>query len=505
MTLLPNLSHNQFFQLGKRPARPQSISQSTDIKIREVQNQFPIHVGGDDDKEEIAHPGVLFSGSARLRAILPPTVHFPETMSVPKFWDPPVYTGGIREFLGRHGQRLMTPAEAESIGSLYDGRETIFVSVASYRDPECRPTVENLYLRAKYPDRIRVAIIDQIDPEGDPKCSQPAIPCDQDPNQVLCKYHHLIDVLEVPAFLMVGPVFARHLAHRMYRGEYFVLQVDAHVRFTQNWDDDLIEQWWSAQNEMAVLSTYLTDIADSIDPQTHQSLRGRSRNVMCLLEYEGYGNTQHLILKAPYQSRATIHNGPMLHPYWSAGFSFARGHFIIQVPYDQYLPMVFQGEESSIAIRGFTYGYDYYVPERSVAFHIYAMKENISRRNRHKYWENETYFVGALDKSLLRINGILGAVKGMDDDPNIQGKYFSKDMDRYGIGFVRHKHQYYETFGIHTDTQTVEARLCNFVLDSMHERFNSFLRNNRMGIDYAKINFQFRDPRKNGFNSNNNS
>jgi hypothetical protein len=30
---------------------------------------------------------------------------------------------------------------------------------------------------------------------------------------------------------------------------------------------------------------------------------------------------------------------PTLEPFWAAGFSFARGHFVIQVPYDQYLPM----------------------------------------------------------------------------------------------------------------------------------------------------------------------
>lgn len=29
-------------------------------------------------------------------------------------------------------------------------------------------------------------------------------------------------------------------------------------------------------------------------------------------------------------------------PFWAAGFSFSRGHFKVQVPYDGYQPMVFQ-------------------------------------------------------------------------------------------------------------------------------------------------------------------
>jgi len=33
---------------------------------------------------------------------------------------------------------------------------------------------------------------------------------------------------------------------------------------------------------------------------------------------------------------------PMLQPFWAAGFAFSRGHFVLRVPYDPYLPMLFQ-------------------------------------------------------------------------------------------------------------------------------------------------------------------
>ena len=42
--------------------------------------------------------------------------------------------------------------------------------------------------------------------------------------------------------------------------------------------------------------------------------------------------------------------------------------------------MVFQGEEISIGVRGWTHGYDFYAPERSVLFHEYASKSK--RRGR---------------------------------------------------------------------------------------------------------------------------
>jgi hypothetical protein len=76
---------------------------------------------------------------------------------------------------------------------------------------------------------------------------------------------------------------------------------------------------------------------------------------------------------------------PQLEPYWAAGFSFSRGHFKLRVPYDAYQPMVFQGEEIAIGIRGFTYGYDFYAPEKSVVFHEYAVKSS-RRRKVPMFW-----------------------------------------------------------------------------------------------------------------------
>jgi hypothetical protein len=137
------------------------------------------------------------------------------------------------------------------------------------------------------------------------------------------------------------------------------MQIDSHVRFIEHWDSDIVSQWKSARNEMAILSTYLSDINGSIDPVTHESLH-KSRPIMCVSAFEGKGSMKHLRHGQQPEGPAGIHGQPTLHPFWAAGFSFARGHFVLQVPYDQYLPMVFQGEEISIGLRAFSHGYDFY-------------------------------------------------------------------------------------------------------------------------------------------------
>jgi len=57
--------------------------------------------------------------------------------------------------------------------------------------------------------------------------------------------------------------------------------------------------------------------------------------------------------------------------------------------------MIFQGEEMSIGIRGFTIGYDFFAPERSVCFHHYAVGKNKNLRNKVKhFWENGDRYAG---------------------------------------------------------------------------------------------------------------
>ena len=152
--------------------------------------------------------------------------------------------------------------------------------------------LESAFLRAKYPDRIRVGVVDQIVDGEDPACNEPIEPCDQNPHQALCMYKDRVDVYEMEAELSIGPVFARHLGHRLYRGEYYATQNDAHITYVQDWDVDIIKQMEATNNEMAVLTTYLTDVQGSISEEG-KSLRN-TRPIMCNTDYEGGIQGQHL-------------------------------------------------------------------------------------------------------------------------------------------------------------------------------------------------------------------
>ena len=156
-------------------------------------------------------------------------------IKVPKFWFP---SEGV---------------DYNAVGSKVNGQETIFLMIASYRDFQCRETITSAYLRSDHPERLFVGAVDQTVP-GDIGCLDLEIPCSQDNTQMICKYRDQISVYNMDAKSATGPVTARHVGDRMYRGEYFVMQMDAHCQFVRHWDKLIINQWRSTHNEMAVLT-----------------------------------------------------------------------------------------------------------------------------------------------------------------------------------------------------------------------------------------------------------
>ena len=143
-----------------------------------------------------------------------------------------------------------------SVGSFDEnGNPTIFIGIASYRDEMCRGTVQRALANARYPWRLFFGVVDQR-ADGDRPCMRTKKHCKADPDQLLCKHAKQLRVMFVDAAEAKGPTWGRHRADSLYRGEYFAMQIDAHMFFVKDWDQDVVQQWMKTGNEMAVLSTY---------------------------------------------------------------------------------------------------------------------------------------------------------------------------------------------------------------------------------------------------------
>jgi hypothetical protein len=183
--------------------------------------------------EELAWPPLQLDGSIQQgdgSDVMPML-----NLSVPRFWLP------------KQG------VDYNTVGTKVGGYETIYLMIASYRDFQCHETITSAYERADHPERLYIGAVDQTVP-GDTGCLDLEIPCSTNPNQPICKYRSQIVVYHMDAQTATGPVTARHIGDRMYREQYFVMQMDAHCQFVRHWDTQLIQQWRNTGNELAVLT-----------------------------------------------------------------------------------------------------------------------------------------------------------------------------------------------------------------------------------------------------------
>ena len=160
-----------------------------------------------------------------------------------------------------------------------------------------------------------------------------------------------------------------------YRGEYYTLQVgyDSGIDFSRGWDDELIEQFEATSNEMAILTTYLSDATMYQTKVNNDNMEARpERYTLCHASFEGVRPNRHLMhlrKNQLEQVQSLSRKNPQLQPYFSSEFSFSRGHFILNVPYDSHIcGLDEQEEEISMALRAFTHGYDFYTLTKSVVF-----------------------------------------------------------------------------------------------------------------------------------------
>jgi len=241
---------------------------------------------------------------------------------------------------------------------------TIFVSIPSYRDPECSKTLADCFDKAKYPGRVFVGV-----------CQQNEV-TDEDCLASVTAQHFLpnIRVLRISADEARGPVYARALIEQnLYRDESYYMLIDSHTLFVPGWDEECIKQLALCNSMKPVLTCYPAEY----DIKTRQMPVHQNATFLKFRDFHpriGFTQQDPVRYKFPPPR-------PQPSLLWGAGFSFTLGEVIKTVPYDINLQYVFLGEEISMAARLWTSGYDLFAPMTNIVFH------HSSRVYRPVFWE----------------------------------------------------------------------------------------------------------------------
>jgi len=342
-------------------------------------------------------------------------------------------------------------------------KNKIFISIAAYRDAELIPTIEDCISKAKNPRNLVFGISNQFHPE--------------DKFNDLSKYkkRKSFNIIETNYKKSLGVCHARHHIQKFYDGEEYYFQLDSHHRFIQDWDIEIKKCLNDLKNEgyeKPILSSYLP----SYDPD----VKGEAKLDDVWRTYIDRFMPEGPIFIFP----ESINNWkekdkPEKARFISGHFIFCDGSFVKEVPYDPKL--YFHGEESSLAVRAFTHGYDLFHLPKPWVWHHYT------RSGRKRHWDDTQKWSKLNKDSFTRYRKLLG-MDGLR----------KSNFKQYGLGKVRSLSDYEKYSGIrfkdrkiHQDT--IDRKEPPVPYKNKKEYESKFVSEFKYCIDLYKPSFPERD------------
>jgi glycosyltransferase involved in cell wall biosynthesis len=288
---------------------------------------------------------------------------------------------------------------------------SIFVQIASYRDPELIKTLDSMFENAQHPNLLKVCIAWQ-----------------HDKDESLGKYAEdsRVQIIDIPYEESEGACWARNKIQQKYNGEKYTLQIDSHMRFDTSWDTLLIELLESLRSSK-VLKPLLTGYVSSYDPTNDPA--GRSL-VPWQMNFDMF-TPEGVVLFIPggIENYKNLKK-PIPAKFYSAHFCFADGSFCTEVPHDP--DYYFHGEEISISARAYTRGYDLFHPHFSFIWHEYT------RNGRPKQWDDNKEWWHKNSRCMIKNRELFG----------MDGHERATDFGIYGFGETRTLEEYERYVGL---------------------------------------------------------
>jgi hypothetical protein len=297
----------------------------------------------------------------------------------------------------------------------------IFIQIASYRDPQLIPTIESALENAKRPKNLVFGIARQFHAE--------------DGFDNLDKYRKdkRFRILDIPYPESKGVCWARHQVQQLYKNEEYTMQIDSHMRFEKNWDDEFIKMVKQLQKD-GYKKPLLTGYVSSFDPDNDPAARVREPWRMVFDRFIPEGAVFFLPETLPGWQDMTK---PVTARFYSAHFAFSVGEFSNEVQHDP--EFYFHGEEISIAARAYTCGYDLVHPHKVLVWHEYTRKGRTKQWDDDKEWHLKNNHAHKKNRQLF----------GMDGEEMI-------DMGKYGFGTERSLSDYERYAGINFQKRGVQ-------------------------------------------------
>ena len=301
--------------------------------------------------------------------------------------------------------------------------ETIFVSIPSYRDSDCKNTLKSLYKMAKYPDLVYVGVFEQ-------NC----LTCPEERCRISSRYSNNIRYKLIPYTEAKGPFYARAVINnQLYRNEKYYLMIDAHSLFLKNWDVNMKRQLNFLRRE-GVNKPIISSYPHHQDFNKSRKIINEKKNVTTLICDILSGTTYPKEALAIEKPSGKFYKSMLL----GAGFLFSYGELFRELKLDEGLHHIFGGEEILLAILSYTHGWDIYSPSYMNLFHYYNHKK-------------PSWYSDVLKKSEKSRSDEIRAYQKLSEIVDIGGK-------ANGMGNVRTIESFWKKLGFYRDKSNIKDK-----------------------------------------------
>jgi len=359
--------------------------------------------------------------------------------------------------------------------------ESIFLSLASFREHLLADTMQYAFTNAKHPDKLFIGAVVQncfgkvnedgtIDTSGKPcktglevtgknaqgrdmtKVSD--APPDKNgiedfcANAVFKKYCDAgqVRVVYIHETESLGPAMARYHASKLWGGENYFVQTDSHLEFAVEWDEKYRNEFKAAKSyPKVVLSSYPPGFTPSANGMEKVQESNGARLCSCETNALDPNPIVRINVGSHYIGGEPR---PTQIPFIAAGFFFTHAQFLVDVPFDPFIPWCFMGEEIALSMRAWTKGWDIYAPRKNLIAHQYRP----GRMGLPKFWESVGRLSGrgGLNNKLQlpvirRIKHLVGYQDStLEKIKKDDIEYVLVDSEHYGLGKVRTMDDYME-------------------------------------------------------------
>lgn len=230
------------------------------------------------------------------------------------------------------------------------------------------------------------------------------------------------------------------------------------MRFARFWDVAVIGQWRSLRNEKAVLTDYCTqvspkDLERKVDDPWFTGYADMCCGVMNALYFQS--NVPELRMHVP---RLYDEGKPMRGAFVSAHCLFGRPAIDTEAPVDP--KMDFSGDESPVAARLWTHGFDIWHSGARCIYHAYDLSNATAPAHQHD--ASDTKVDGGItrrERQRRRVEKLFGVYDWPDED-----------LSGFDLGTERSLQAYQEYCGVDFRRMSILMFAANGLFDRDHDR-----------------------------------